>query len=376
MSTPEIIFFFKSTYYPDFRQKILSILSLPNGLIQFVEYDEKWLSDDIKLNLNKAKNISGLVIFLDYSKQNAEFYPIRRCKVSEIIPPTIGVTYQIILSMEDFVNPVDTKKFNDDIRTILSQKKMLSKATPNSDEYLQKLVLKGADPLVGNQNSTNSQQEIWEETAKMLARADPIARLKGQEQFSNSIFFRTNILLRTELKSQLSIEEHSFKISQGRPYAVSLSAFNPDHQKHNNKPNKKITISVDDKLISHVGSSEIDLPMAQDKYTKYFDFQTKETLTSESSEIVVTESDENFETPSIKLPYKLMSKRLEVYSLIVSMIAGILLIGIAATFPNDIVTYFKLSNNYVTILTFVFLIVGSFLSGIPLVWLEIKKRTL
>lgn len=79
-SSKQIVYILKSTYYPDLRQKILSLLSLPNDLEQIVEYDNKWIAEEIKENPKKFEGMDACTIFLDYGSDSLEFWPLRLVK--------------------------------------------------------------------------------------------------------------------------------------------------------------------------------------------------------------------------------------------------------------------------------------------------------
>jgi hypothetical protein len=64
----------------------LTLLSLPKDTFYEVEYDSKWIDDELKNQLkndsNALKDRDAYVIFWDYGK--SQFYPIRLCKIQEV----------------------------------------------------------------------------------------------------------------------------------------------------------------------------------------------------------------------------------------------------------------------------------------------------
>ena len=372
----EIIYIFKSTWYPELRQKILSLLSLPNDLKLIVEFDEKWLSTNIKSNLRKCEGKSALVIFLDFASAKLDFYPLRKCRILEIIPPVDGVTYQVVLSLNDFTIPNDEVKFNSHVRQVLAQSNLLT-TDSSGNEWQQNLVILADSSIISSVNSGNSQEKVWEQIIENLAKRPPI-NVRGknnQSQFADSVFFRTRILPRKNLKTPSYPKEHVFRFKEGTQYTVGISVYNSNFQKATQNEMQEIVIDYDSNLVDHVGCAQLDLPLGQRKYTKYFDFRTKEPLTGGESDIVIKGKRDSFETPSVQIPYVLLAPKNQMIAAAFCLAIGILILGIADTFAGSIVLWLNLKEPIdKTIWQIVIVIIGTILSAVPIIWLETKRR--
>jgi uncharacterized Fe-S cluster-containing radical SAM superfamily protein len=372
-SKEEIVYLFKSTWYPDFRQKILSLLSLPKGLKLIVEFDSKWLSAEIRNNVSKYKEKPALVIFLDVALPAASFYPLRKCQILEIIAPEEGATYQIVLHMEDFVIYSDPAKFNLEIRQLLFQSNLIA-IDKAGNERLNQLVIPGDRSILDLSNTGNDQEKAWEQIVDNLSNRSIIVRKNNQPQFQQSIFFRTSILPRKTLRNSLDPKNNSFKFNQGTQYSVAISVYNPNAAKTITTETQKVTVDYDTNLCDHVGSEELELPLDQRKYTKYFDFRTKENLVGGQSDIIAKGSKDTFNTPLVQIPYSLTSKKAEMVGAAFVLALGILVLGIADLLSNVVKDTYGLSGIDQITIQIILVVVGTILSAVPIAWLEIKRK--
>jgi len=95
-SDRESLWLLKSTYYADFRRRILTLLSLPRDSLYEVEYDSRWIDDELKSRTSALRGKDTCFIFLDYASSPLQFYPIRSCKIQDIQP---GEPYRLILKV-------------------------------------------------------------------------------------------------------------------------------------------------------------------------------------------------------------------------------------------------------------------------------------
>ena len=69
LSVRQSVWILKSTFYPDFRRRILTLLSLPKDSLFEVEFDSKWIDDELKNQLKSdASALNGkdaYFVFLD-----------------------------------------------------------------------------------------------------------------------------------------------------------------------------------------------------------------------------------------------------------------------------------------------------------------------
>jgi len=341
-----------------------------------IEYDQNWLATDIKTNINKLKGKTACLIFLDYSSKIPKFYPLRICKIQDTIPPTDGVTYQFVLITDDFIIPLDSQKFNSEVYKSLQERNLLAKDSAGN-EIVSNLVLSGDRTILEMMSMGSNQQNIWAEIIEYLVKAGDIKRLENQPQFRESTFFRLKILPRSELKSPLIPKEHLYDFDQGKEYCLVLSVYHP-HFKNFQKDNiRKLVINFDSKLISHVGSVELDLPLRQRKYTKYFDFHVKEPIISGKSRLVIHGDGDDFNAPSVQLSFVLSTKKKGIIGVIGGLGIGIFILGAIDILTNSIASLFQLPPTESLLRTRIGLalaIIGTALSTLPIAWLELKRR--
>lgn len=284
-SDPQVVYLLKSTYYSDFRQKILSFLSFPNGLEQFVEYDSKYIDEEIKKNPKKFEGMDACAIFLDYGSDLLDFWPLRLCKISRIIPPVDGVTYQIVLKVSDFKTAGD--EFSSKVRTYLEEKQIVK--MKEGKNWADKLVFCGDDSILKMAAQIGDQQTAWEHTINYLVTVSDIKREKDQEQeqFKHSVFYRLSILAREELGSPLSPKEGAYEFYLGKQYSLAFAVYHPHYTNFSAQDLKENVVDFPEEMLRHVGPKTFSLPAHQRKYTKYFDFWTKDLMVGGKSRLVV-----------------------------------------------------------------------------------------
>jgi hypothetical protein len=367
---PSVVYILKSTYYPDLRQKILSLLSLPSDVEQIVEYDSKWLSEELREKPENFEGADACVIFLDYSSELLDFWPLRLCKVTRIIPPGDGVTYQIVLRLGEFRTATDVKEFSSKVREYLQQKQMID--NKDGENWSTRLVFSGDDSIRRMLAQVGEQQDTWEGIVSHLVAIQDIPRGLNQEQFRHSVFYKVQVLARENLGSPLRPREGVYELSPGKQYSLAFAVYHPHYQNFCVGDVKENTIDFPEGLLHHVGSKTCKFPSRQRKYTKYFDFWTKDLTTGGKSAISVRLEDDEFNGPSFQIPLVLRPKRLQLASLFVSLSIGLLMLGssgaIASMAISSGFTYLSQSN-----LQWVIGILGTALSVLPIAWLELKR---
>lgn len=185
------IWLLKSTYYPDLRRRILTLLSLPKDSLFEVEYDSKWIDDEIKhqlkSNTSALKDKDAYVIFWDYG--TLQFYPIRLCKVQGI---QTGEPYRLSLKTGNLLAFKEPQtNFNNAFGTYLKDKGLVSESDAVS--RLLKLVLSCDNgPILSTLRQVEEDDdEEWQRIVKYLADAKPIG---STPQFTESLFFRFQLI--------------------------------------------------------------------------------------------------------------------------------------------------------------------------------------
>lgn len=372
IASSEVVFVLKSTWYPDFRQKILTLLSLPNGMDMTIEYDDMYFAEAIKTNLQRYKGKTSCVIFVDYASNVPKFYPIRICEIVGIIAPIDGITYQLILRTGDFIVPSDLENFSSKVHEFLEQQKAIS-LDAQGRELVSHLVLRGDQSILNMAKADSNQQKLWEGIIGNLVNLDGIQRLENQPQFAESIFFRWKVLPRHELRSPVIPKDGAHILDQGSQYCLMLSVYNPHLKNFKANSFKELIIDFDSRLISHVGSERLDLPQRQKKYTKYFDFLTKEPIVSGRSQLLIRGEKDDFNTPYVTIPIVLHTRKMEIIGILGCLVLGLFILGAASTLSGVIASV--ISNTEAEPQVEVALsVIGTILSALPIAWLEIKGR--
>jgi hypothetical protein len=367
---PSVVYLLKSTYYPDFRQKILNLLSLPSDLQQIVEYDSKWVSEELREKPESFEGADACVMFVDYSPELLDFWPLRLCKVARIIPPVDGMTYQILLKLGEYRTATDVNEFSSKVREYLQQKQIIEKK--GNENWPAKLVFSGDDSIWKMLAKVGEQQDTWEGIVKHLVASQDIPRGINQEQFKHSIFYKLGVLAREELGSPLRPREGVYQLDPGKQYSLVFAVSHPHYENFRVGDVKENAIDFPEGLLHHVGSKTCRLPTRQRKYTQYFDFWTKDLATGGKSEMSVRLEDDEFNGPSFHIPFILRPKRFQLASLFLTLAVGLLLLGssgaIASMATSSGFTYLSQSS-----LEWIIGIFGTVLSLLPIAWLELKR---
>jgi hypothetical protein len=288
-------------------------------------------------------------------------------------PSRARVTYQIVLSMEDFAISNDPAKFNSEVRQYLLQSNLII-TDKAGNESLVNLVVPGGHSILDLSNTGDDQEKVWEQIVDNLSNRSIIVRKNNQPQFQNSVFFQTSMLPRKTLRDSLDPKNNLFKFNQGTQYSLALSVYNPNAGKATANAIQTIIIDYDSNLLDHVGSEEIDLPLDQRKFTKYFDFRTKENLVGGESDLIVKGSKDTFNTPLIQIPYNLSPKKAEMAGAAITLAFGILILAIADLVSTKVAEAYTLSSTDQITIQIIMVVVGTVLSAIPIAWLEIKRK--
>jgi hypothetical protein len=367
-SNSQVVYLLKSTFYPDFRQKVLSLLSLPNNLEQIIEYDSKWIDEEIKERPEKFEGMDACAIFCDYSSDLLNFWPLRLCKISRIIPPVDGVTYQIILKTGDYRTATVADEFSSKVRTYLEEKQIVKKE--NAVSWPNKLVFCGDESILKMLAQIGDQQTTWENTIEYLVKVPDIKRGIDQEQFKHSVFYRLNVLARDELGSPLSLKDGAYEFYPGKQYSLTFAVYHPHYTNFDAQDLKENAVDFPEEMLRHVGPKTFSLPARQRKYTKYFDFWAKDLMVGGKSRLVVRLEKEEFNGPYIQIPFVLRCKRLQLVSLFFSLTIGLFILGSSSAIASIAASY-----GLTFISQWVVGMVGTVLSAAPIAWLQLRRFT-
>jgi len=192
----EIVYVCKSCYYPEFRRRILSLLSLPNGARFETDYDEKWVSEDVKTNPNHFRGKRLYAIFLDFSTSTLNFYPLRECRVLDIV--RAGGLFKLTLELGNYKIPSNKEGFSKTVKNCMTQKRIL-------DEDERKLVFGGDDTIAKELSEKTKQEDTWKQIVEYLASLDDIEvppQVRERNKFNLNSLFSIRFELWTENASR------------------------------------------------------------------------------------------------------------------------------------------------------------------------------
>jgi hypothetical protein len=148
--------------------------------------------------------------------------------------------------------------------------------------------------------------------------------------------------------------------------------YHPHYSNFKDSDIKENVIDFPEELLHHVGPKTCSLPAHQRKYTKYFDFWTKDLMTGGKSMIVVRLKKEEFIGPYVQIPFIIRRKRLQLWLLLLVLMVGLILLGMSDVIAFTINSYvFKaISKEAFQLLICV---LGTVMSMLPIAWLELKR---
>jgi hypothetical protein len=364
-SPSQIVYLLKSTFYSDYRQKILTFLSLPIDTEFIVEYDKEYVAEEIRRAPSKFEGMEACSVFVDYSLPSLGFWPIRRCKVVKILSPDESGTYQFFLKSGDHISPADGAEFSDKVRAYLQNRQFLE--TKNNEIWANTLVFCGDSSIIDLLGQGEREQVTWERNVKQLADTNDITgRGINQDQFKHSIFYRVSVLGRGE--TQPSVKKNGdYEFLPGKQYSLRFAVYQPHYKLFQTNDLKENIVDFPDELISHVGPKSVSLPAHQRKYTKYFDFWTQDLMAGGKSRFTVRLEGDEFNGPYVQLPFVVKPKRFQLTTLILLLVIGFLMLGL-----SDEIASIANSLGFIFVRRWMPGFLGAILSSFPIAWLEMK----
>jgi len=358
------VWIFKSTYYPDFRRRILTILSLPKNSLFEVEYDSKWIDEQLESQLKSDPNAlngkDAYFVFLDYASNPLQFYPIRICKVHAIQP---GEPYRLILKVGNLLGFKETESqsaFNNTITSWLKNRGLIeeSAAKPTAS----KLVLSCADGSMSDavREIEGEDDKDWQRIVKYLTEAQPI---DSASQFTESLFFRFQ-LLDEETFEPLTIKGGKYELKPRKGYLFRLRAFQPHWKEFTPVQTAKIIFGFEEKIVNHVGASLLTMPLGQRTYNKDFRIRTTAPLGGATSKLVFEREEDEFNAASYVVPFRLPIRYGGILIRFIPFFVGLVFVGLADSIAKIITLWGLPLPGYVITL------LGSLLCAVSLYQLD------
>jgi len=330
-----------------------------------VEYDSKWIDDEVKGYIKKGGLVKGekaYFIFLDYGSRPLSFYPIRLCKVHYIQPEE---PYRVIFEVGNFLTFKDSKDeeaFNEGITRWLTDKNLIDKS--DEETIVKKLVLFCNDKLMANnlQEAEGKEEQIWERIIDYLIEVKPI---DSRAQFDRSLFFRFEIKDEKTFRT-LNVKDGKFKLKPGKDYSFRFHAYQPHFMKFNEGDIARIIFGIEEKVLRHVGERALRMPLNQRTYTKDFKISVNNLVFGTKSSVVFEREEDEYNAPSHEVSFIVPMWRIGILRKFLSFPIGLLFLGL----PDDIAKLLTSLGLPLPSIAVTFL--GIFLCSVSLYQLESK----
>jgi hypothetical protein len=351
------VWMLKSTYYPDLRRRILTVLSLPNDSFYEVEYDSHWIDDELKNDMGVLKGKDAYVIFWDYG--TPQFYPLRLCKIQDV---QSGEPYKFILKIGKllaFKEQQTESNFNSFLSTSLKGRGFISESSGSFG--LSKLILACKDASMSDilRQVEGDDDKDWQRIVKHLTETKPI---DSTPQFTQSLFFKFQLLNEEQL-GPVKIKDGKYKLTARKGYLFRLRAFQP-HWK-NFKPNEsaKMLFGFDDKILRHIGARLLRMPLGQRIYSKDFKITAAPMFGAKSALKFERETDE-FNAASYDVPLSMPIQSRQVIFKFLPFPVGLLLVGLGEEITKVLISWGLALPSFA--ITLAITLLGTFLCAISL----------
>lgn len=320
----ESVWILKSTYRSDFRQRILTVLSLPTDAYVDVEYDAKWIDDDFKENLDAMKSKSAYFVFYDITTNPPEFYPLRLCELKAIQG---GAPYKLILKVGKllaFKDGETKNSFSKAIVTLLENRKLMkSGAVPTPD----RLVLLCRDnSLAEKLTEVDGQEDTdWQRIVDYLTKAVPT---DSTTQFTKSLFFRLQLIDEKNFQP-LTLSDGKYKLQQGGSYLVRLRAYLPHWKELKSNGTANMAFSFNDQLLEHIGPNSVRMPLDERLYNKDFKVHVNKRLQGAETAIKFEREEDWSNASGYEVPLAIVARYGVIALWFLPFPIGLLLLGFA-----------------------------------------------
>lgn len=178
----DLVYIFKSSYRDDYHRELLDILALPKGHTYKLEYDVKWIQDDLwqhmKMRPNEYLDRSAVLIYADERSRYERFIPLRKMKVKKIeVQGSVVVLY---VQLDDFLYRPPVKPYT--VKTLRHDLEILFGKHTLPGTRLNKLILIGENVSVLRELQCGSDVSDWRETIDVLQE-------EQCQAFKDNLFF-------------------------------------------------------------------------------------------------------------------------------------------------------------------------------------------
>ena len=334
----EIIYFFKSSYRDLYHREILDLLAYPFDFIYEVEYDKKWVQDDLFFHMTHVPELyvgrKGLWFYVD--RYTSTVLPLRECEIigiegaREVL--TIKLKFKRYVSFPNFQD----KALSHHITQVLGRY-FGSKTLPPGGKYmllgeslLEDLSESGDDSRgLAFFHAFRNGDEKGYVSSSLDAFRDIIPEVAKSKDMKRSLFYRvvTEGLQREKEEKKRTL----YRIEGGKTFKVALEFFLPNYKEFSEKEagERTITVRSSSPAIVSVGPTTI----VCSKYGKEeLRFRTKKVKSSE--EVVVTIQSEYDQFRAGKVHLHILVEAPHVKNALCSAGAALILILMTGGFAN------------------------------------------
>lgn len=346
------VVFFKSASRDEYRGKILTALSLPEGFHLHTWYDQEWVSEDLWSEINRSRNklskIDSCLIFVDMVAKPPRFYPLRKC--------TIYKTYVRDERVYFWLKIGEYYKYDEDTLEEFNKKlKDMFEELPGERHSFAQF---GDVSKICSGFGSSAGLEAMEKLAKSLVE-------KCNQNFQKSVFYKFDLYETGNKKvpkvKEIDKEPH-IVLKEGKWYHIYFDYYIPDPEqfaKQGGPEVVKVVFSFNDEHF-YAPTKTLLIPCTTRIYGRRIDFQSK---SAGKPEIVIEREDDlhNAPNPLIKV---------RIYGSFRSILwAGLFFAGLLITALPQI---YEVPTEIAFLKTILSLIAGPFISTLA-IWLMKRK---
>lgn len=376
---PEISYFFKASYRQLYHRELLDLLAYPKGHICTIDYDKKWVQDDLFAHIRALPELyeGQMAIWSYFDKDKREILPLRECKIVSLksIDDLVSVTMKfgdyICMEMEG----IDKKKGRAIPGKVTSEmtKYFGEKMLPPGGKYwlLGEPFYKSEKQIINCCRRANTSYVFENFPVKIDLGSDfnsfrkIVPDLASPSSMQDSVFYKIDTIGVTQNNEQ---QETIYEVTGGNSFEIDISYYLPNYEKFSEGEYEQRTIYCDisSRMIKIVGPNKIICSKYGSERLK---FRTKKTNKDEEVALVFYSKFNEFKAAKVVLKIKIKStpKRDALFSLgaaVVFFIGTLSSASLASSYSDK-----TLSNSMWTNLVWMILSLSCFY---VVFWLNLK----
>lgn len=335
----EFIYIFKSCYRPQYKQELLSVVSLPIGSTFQLDYREDLINESIireadnnYVNLN---NKDGILIYMDKEDPgNNRFIPLRRITIKRIIPGIGMISF--IVELGEYT--IAEESFPDALKAIIDEGRL-----PHPYESQQEWVFKAEALHQGAFRSGNSEVFLKDFIDNITLAEHNVPR----KDWKDSCFViignmkecylsrkEDSILVLEEITSRSGYKEKGYLLKNNKNYYLPIKIYNPHYDQVSEATRK-------DSLIVDVSSGALDIfgkrALPVSKYTNdQYELRTNDVLIRKTrADIRICSGDESCNFLDVVVKVKIELNKWQLWVLLACLFIAACLFVAPTVFKTD-----------------------------------------